>query len=588
MAYAHTKLFFGWVVLAGLGALFLIKLGCRRLDYAISEKDIVKSEFSWANVVPSDTLGWTECYSAHQCARLNVPLNYSEPDGEKAIIAITRYPAAIPAESPLYRGPVLINPGGPGGSGVDFIAIGGSKLAQIVGPEFDIVGFDPRGKPVLHPLSSVIPILRKVWLTRDHARHSLKRISSVACGGDPSLTDLNASSDSLGRFWARAQVYNRLAGEQGSLQHINTDNTARDMLQIVRAHGEEKIQYWGFSYGSVLGAVFAAMFPEKVERIVIDGVVDAENYFDTLWSNNLLDADKALQTFFDGCAAAGSAGCGFHASTPEAISENLTALYEHVRTRPVPVRTPLCYGLVDFDCLRQTVFDALYGPQLTFSPLADALSALASGDGSLIFGLLESSPPYECSCDPTEHQFDNILDSQMAILCNDGRAVPSGFDEAEKHYQKMVKTSSWGSLIASIRIMCTGWPDIPKRHFQGPVTGNTSFPILVIGNTADPITPLANAKKTSEAFPDSVLLTQDCPGHTSLAAPSPCTQGYIREYFFNGTLPEEDTVCPVLGSPFPDGRFQKQDESEQTVFSAAQRDLFKAFKAAQPRRLVMN
>ncbi|KAF7360125.1 hypothetical protein MVEN_00740900 [Mycena venus] len=569
MTSAYRKLFI-WVVLAGLGLVFLIKPDFHRLalvDYGISEDVVTKVEFSWADVVPSDKLEWTDCYSAHQCARLNVPLNYSEPKGEKAIIAITRYPAAVPVDSPLYRGPILFNPGGPGGSGVDLIAIAGSTFARILGPEFDIIGFDPRGVARSSP--------RVSFFETDMER---------AMWGNPSLKELNASSDALGRFWARAQVINRLVNERGSFQHINTDNTARDMLQIVRAHGRERLQYWGFSYGSVLGAVFAAMFPDKVERIVIDGVVDAENYFDALWSNNLLDADKALQTFFDGCFAAGPDGCSFWAPGVEAISRNLTALYSHVRKHPIPLRTPLGYGLVDYDFLHTVIFVCLYSPQLTFSGLADALAALARGEESLPVDLFPPSA-VECSCDPTEHQFDSVADSQVAIICNDGRAVPSGFDEAEKHYQMMAPTSSWGSLLASVRIMCSGWPDISKEHFQGPVTGNTSNPILVIGNTAGKRVPLV-AKKMSTAFPESVVLTQDCPGHTSLAAPSLCTWGYIRQYFLNGTLPDEGTVCPVLGSLFPDGKLQKQD-SEQTVFFSAHREVLKAFRTVHSRSLVM-
>ncbi|KAJ6558054.1 TAP-like protein-domain-containing protein [Mycena capillaripes] len=567
MASPYRKLFIAWIALAGLAGLILIRPGLRPalIDYEISGDRV--SQFSWADVIPSDELEWSDCYSGHQCARLNVPLNHSEPDGDKAAIAITRYPAAVPAGSPLYRGPILFNPGGPGGSGVDFIANAGSALAQIIGPAFDIVGFDPRGIAHSTPRVSFFEtdVERYLW-------------------GNPGLTDVNASSDALGRFWARAQIYNSVAAKQASfLQHINTDNTARDMLRIVRAHGMEKLQYWGFPYGSVLGAVFAAIFPDKVERIIIDGVVDAENYFDALWSNNLLDADKALQTFFDGCAAAGPEGCAFYAPTPEAISQNLTALFESVLTRPIPLPTPATpsgYLLVDLNLLRLIGFITIYFPQLLFAPVAESLAALAAiarGEASQFDASALVSALEPCPCDPSEPQFNVIPDAQVAIICNDGRAVPPGFAEAEEHYQSMVKTSSWGSLLASIRIMCSGWPDVPKKHFQGPVTGNTSVPMLIIGNTADPVTSLWAAKKTSKAFPGSVVLTQDCTGHTSLAAPSPCTWGHIREYFYNGTLPDKDTVCPVLGSPFPDRRLQEQDET----LSTAQR-VFSAFKAVQP------
>ncbi|KAJ6470612.1 hypothetical protein C8R47DRAFT_988710, partial [Mycena vitilis] len=150
-------------------------------------------------IVPSDNLEWSDCYSGHQCTRPNVPLNHSERDGGKAAIALTRYAAAMPADSPLYRGPILFNPGGPGGSGVDFIALTGSEVAQMVGPEFDIVGFDPRG--VARSTARVsffeTDVERQLW-------------------GHPAVTELNASSHALGRFWARAPTVWQPSGQISS------------------------------------------------------------------------------------------------------------------------------------------------------------------------------------------------------------------------------------------------------------------------------------------------------------------------------------------------------------------------------------
>ncbi|KAJ6531975.1 TAP-like protein-domain-containing protein [Mycena capillaripes] len=561
----RLSVFAGWVALAALVGFVLFAQSNPRdtTDWA-NELEAFDAKFSWANVVASEELTWVDCYTAHQCARLNVPLNYSEPDGAKAAIAITRYPAAVAADSPLYRGPVLFNPGGPGGSGVSLIAAAGSLFSTIIGPEYDIIGFDPRG-----------------------VAYSTPRVSRFATDAEEALWaatevgDLDASADAVARMWARSQVGGRLAAERAGdlLPHINTDNTARDMLRIVEAHGQEKLQFWGMSYGSVLGSVFAAMFPDKVERIIIDGVVDTEDYFQTLWANNLVDADNVLQSFFDGCADAGPEGCAFYAPTPEAIAQNLTTLYESIRARPISVRTSSGYGLADFNMLRGYILLAMYTPQVMFVPLANVLADLARGDGSLLLeNLLAVMSPFECSCGDGESQAPYIdMEALLAIRCNDGRAVPSGFEEAEQHYKNMTKSSSFGGLWAHLRNMCSGWPDIPKQHFQGPVTGNTSVPLLIIGNTGDPVTSLWAAKKMSKAFPGSVVLTQDCGGHASLAAPSPCTWAHVREYFRSGTLPDPDTVCPVLGSPFPEG-LQKR---EQVVFSVEEHNMLETFKTVQ-------
>lgn len=235
-----------------------------------------------------------------------------------------------------------------------------------------------------------------------------------------------------------------------------------------------------------------------------------------LWSNNLLDTDKALQTFFDGCVAAGPEGCAFYAPTPEAISRNLTALYESLRTRPIPFRTPSSYGLIDLNLVRLSVFVSLYQPQPLFSLLAEALAALARGEvpGSQLLHLFPKPAAFECSCDPTYHQFEAVLDSQVAIICNDGRAIPSGFDEAEKHYQNMVKKSGWGSLLASLRIMCSC--DCPR------VLSTKNTDILAVAGQTSP----RSTSKVPRFILPIIGLMLDRPGYWKYQLPN----AYHRQY----------------------------------------------------------
>ncbi|KAJ7770360.1 hypothetical protein B0H14DRAFT_2402404 [Mycena olivaceomarginata] len=172
-------------------------------------------------------------------------------------------------------------------------------------------------------------------------------------------TSMNSSAYALPHAYARGLVEGQLAGERddGSLRFINTDHTARDMLRIVQAHGLEKIQYWRFfTYGSVLGATFASMFPDNVGRLVIDGVVDSENYFaSSEWSNNLIHTDKVWMAFVNGCVAAGPNGCAFFASAAAEILASLDKLYASLRARPIPVRTNTSFGIVDYSTLRFTI-----------------------------------------------------------------------------------------------------------------------------------------------------------------------------------------------------------------------------------------
>lgn len=161
-----------------------------------------------------------------------------------------------------------------------------------------------------------------------------------------------------------------------------------------------------------------------------------------------------MQSFFDGCHAAGPGGCAFYADTPENISQNLTALYEAVRARPIPVKTATSYGIVDYDRLRATVFVTLYAPFALFVRLADALADLAAGDGTAIYKILETEP-FQCACDPSAHRFDRVNDALSAILCNDGEQIPSSLEDAQKYFDSLYAESTWAEIWAGIRIGCS-------------------------------------------------------------------------------------------------------------------------------------
>ncbi|KAF7433707.1 hypothetical protein PC9H_005670 [Pleurotus ostreatus] len=480
------------------------------------------------NLETSTELKWTDCYAQLQCARLQVPLNYSDPEGDAASIAVTRLPSPL-AGTDGYKGPILIIPGGPGGSGVELVLENGVLLSQVLGPNFDFVSFDPRG------------------VGRSTPRASFFDTEAQRRFFDTSFGVINATSDGLARIWARAQITGALATQHNQnniFEHFNTESTARDMLRIVEAHGRRNIQAWGFSYGTVLGATFASLFPDRIDRLVLDGVLDAESYFATRWSTSLLDTDKTLQAFFDSCFEGGPDLCPFYESSPEAISRKLDDLTRTIFLRPVPVQTSISYGLVDYERLRITIFQSLYTPYATFPVLAQGLADLINGNGTVLYQILEQ-PVFDCACG-SPAPLTSISDGGTAIMCTDGAEVRDTVDELEPFVQGLLRDSQWGEVWARIRIGCSAWPKQEKKHFKGPFLGNTSHPILWIGNTADPVTPIAGARKMAKGFPGSVVLTQDSPGHCSIAAPSVCTIGFVSAYFMNGTLPDEGVVCPVV------------------------------------------
>ncbi|KAF8896781.1 hypothetical protein CPB84DRAFT_1848139 [Gymnopilus junonius] len=334
---------------------------------------LAQANFNWTSISGSSNLSWVDCYSPPiQCTRLNVPFNYSDPSAEEATLALIRIPSTLNGTAD-YRGPVLFNPGGPGSSGVDFIVQTGTLVAAAIGQEFDLVS-----------ISNSVPLISFFETDAERAAFDL---SSEA-------TDSTAAPGILPSQWAHFQIFGHLAQDRdtaGFLPHVTTDNVARDMLTIVEAHGETMLKYWGISYGTVLGATFASMFPDKVERLIIDGVLDMEGYFATDWSTQLLDTDKLLQEFIN------------------AISKNIDALYQQVLAQPAVAYSPSepQYGTVDHTTLKNAIFSSFYTPFSSFAPLAQGLADLKSGNGSVLFQL----------------SFPHVSEVVAAVACGDGQAV---------------------------------------------------------------------------------------------------------------------------------------------------------------------
>ncbi|KAK0202249.1 Alpha/Beta hydrolase protein [Desarmillaria ectypa] len=492
-------------------------------------KVLAQSQFDWSTIEPSTNLSWVDCYSNYKCARFQVPIDYSNEDGDKAALAVIKLPAQSQTD---YKGAVLMNPGGPGGSGVAAIASAGPLFASRIGNQYDIISFDPRGVGNSTPRAEFFLSKeeRSLWLADPNHWTAVP----------------NTTSDQIPHLWASSHVIAEVAKERdnGILNYIGTDNVARDMLRIIEAAGQEKLQYWGFSYGTILGTTFATMFPDKVGRMVLDGVVDVEGYYNGDWRNNFVDTDKVMQSIFDACVAAGPDACVFYAPTAQEISNNLDTLYDSLRTQPVQVVTPSFYGVVDYAVLRTTVKYTMYQPYTLSSLLAKGLASLAVGDGSIIYAMQAPS-------DDLSSVYNNGLETEIAISCSDSVNNIDSLADLYAYWDSIKGLSAFADLFFAQTIGCIGWKFHREGKFTGPVGANTSYPILFIGNTADPVTALSGAKKASGVFPGSVVLTQNSSGHASLAASSACTRAYVQAYFQNGTLPGDGTVCEVESQMFP-------------------------------------
>ncbi|KAJ5912957.1 Peptidase S33 tripeptidyl aminopeptidase-like C-terminal [Penicillium tannophilum] len=594
--------------------------------------------FRWEEVQPSETLYYYDCGNGFQCARLEVPMDYEcmESQARKFVLAIVKIPAKVPVGDPRYGGAVLINPGGPGGSGALQALLSGRHLQTIVdaenepssglgGPDdkyFDIIGFDPRGVGQTTPAVTCFP---------DSTSQRNWELAVEAEGL------IGSSEDALRKSWQRTQALNLgcSAHEMNDIQqnasmlaYVNTPLVARDMLTIVERHGEwreregleaqeahdschgydttrsiakrtewhrgqEPLLYWGRSYGTLLGATFAALFPDRISRAVLDGVVNMDKYYEDRGPSVIIDADAIFDRFGLYCDAVGPDECPFFVvGGSSAIQDAYWTLENQILNSSIPVMASATRGpeVITWTDVKAILRIAVYQPLLAFPVLAEKIGALANGNPVPMADFkrgrhFSTCPSNECSMmgpwspQCTQGQ-DNSLYAMSAILCTDADFLVDKTLESFAQMWMDLKADSQtlGDYWAQMLLSCAGWKTKAKYKFTGPWDGIvTSHPMLFVSNTLDPVTPLYNAQHMSDKFPGSALLQQESEGHTTLAAPSMCIAKLIRTYFQTGDLPDVGTLCQADLKPMV-GHVDQMPITTQSM-TAADRKLFEALIA---------
>lgn len=297
------------------------------------------------------------------------------------------------------------------------------------------------------------------------------------------------------------------------------------------------------------------MFPDRVNRLIVDGVVDAYDYRKTLWLDNLIDTEKDLDLLYYHCARVGYPKCALANSTGSTTSSGVETRVHNILMslyhNPIPIISRDYPNIITYSDIKGLLFGALYSPIQTFPLVAEILVQLENGT----FGSSSSSNTSNTSISPNQNAHMAAAlgaGATVAIACSDGESLNGVTkEEFRQHLKNLEKLSpNLGEIWASLRLSCIHYSVRSHYRFTADWVGNTSHPIMEIGNTADPVTPGRYAKKMAKGFEGAVALIQDSPGHCSLAAPSRCTTAYVRQYFQTGALPEEGTVCPVDDIPF--------------------------------------
>lgn len=359
----------------------------------------------WSSIVPSTQLKYYPCYEGFECARLMVPLDWSAPedhlDDKIATIAVIKLPAVVAPNHAHYGGTIITNPGGPGSSGVvDFKRWGRLVRREFDSADkhFDLVSFDPRG--VLFTIPNALcfedPMARSSW---DIQATSIGNLDS----GEQARTMLWARSKALGSLCESA---NNRSGKD-VFKHMTTVVVARDMLALVEeiehhrklstqggllSQSEKQallhagadanttspnLMFRGFPGGTIIGATFASMFPHRVGRMVLDGVVNADDYISNSWTTTFEDTEAVMQSFYQTCFDAG-AGCAlFHPYGPQAIEKEVKTILEQVENQSVPAfrhTTSLTPEIVTYSDVKRFIFWSLFSPLHTFPSLAQGLA----------------------------------------------------------------------------------------------------------------------------------------------------------------------------------------------------------------------
>jgi pimeloyl-ACP methyl ester carboxylesterase len=472
-------------------------------------------------------ISWHRCAQAaqrgFQCARIQVPLDHDRPRAGKIELALIRHRATDPQRR---IGTLFYEPGGPGVPGTEFLpAFAYAGFPATVRAGFDIVSWDPRG---VGESTAVKCFANQAAEDRFFAGSLTRNVDGFPVGPGQMSTWI----DGYRRFGQRCE---RRDGRL--LRHVSTLDTVRDLDLIRKRSGERMLNYLGTSYGTIVGAVYANVFPGRVRAMALDGVVDP-----VAWSRPQIpendgrflpgglrfksdvETKATLDAFLDLCGSVDTTRCAFSAGSPQATRQKFTDLLARLPVAPTAGQTTYAQAL-------SGTIRALY-VTTNWAPEASVLQQLwEQGPGAV-------PPPA-----------GRIEEQELAIACGE---VPSPAASAFPAIDAFAQQRSGivGPFWAWDYEPCATWPVRSAHRYTGRWDHRTAHPVLVIGNTFDPATPLRGAVAMSRALARARLLTLDGYGHTALLNRSVCVNRRVARYFVTGALPSRGARCAQDEKPF--------------------------------------
>jgi pimeloyl-ACP methyl ester carboxylesterase len=447
-------------------------------------------------------LDWSGCGVGFQCAKLLVPLDYAHPSGKTMDIAVIRKRA-----TGTSHGSLIVNPGGPGASGVDFVRSSASIFSGVT-TEFDLVSFDPRGVGASHPVRCESSAQLDAFVHVDPTPDDASEHAAV----------VRSSREFADACFQRNGNY---------LEHVGTIDAARDMDVLRAAVGDRKLTYYGGSYGTYLGAKYAQLFPRRIRAMVLDGALDPRQPTAAENKVQAIGFETDLRDFLAACPRASD--CPFPSSDPERGLDELAA---SIDAHPVADGTRSLGPGEFFEGLALGLYSTSY-----WDTLRHALGDAGRGDARLMLALSDALTERHA-----DGSYSNLIESNLAINCID-RPSPrtvSAYDSAARDFAKVAP--HFGEPIAYGSLPCAFWhvPPVEQAH---PVHAVGAPPIVVIGTTRDPATPYVWAKALAHQLSSGVLVTYDSDGHTAYDHGNSCIIAAVNGYLVHRVVPHDGLRC---------------------------------------------
>jgi len=454
---------------------------------------------------------WSDCGAGAECATVMAPLDWDNPGvGEDVSLAVSRHSATGQALGSLF-----VNPGGPGASGYEFVLDSVDfAVSEVLRESFDVIGWDPRGVNFSSPVSCAAT----------DAELDYFFFGELEAQPDTPEWDAELLAESI-RFGQECQAN---TGEL--LEFVDTLSTVRDLDLLRHLVGDEQLNYLGYSYGTLIGALYIDTFPEKVGRMVLDGPVDpGASQFD-LVVNQHRGFEEALEAYLVECDLTNS--CPFAGSLEQRL-RGVSDLYDELEQNPLRHADG---RLIDDGMLRTAMVTTLYA-QSSWPFLTQMFEELQEGVTDTAIFLVDFYYDREGGV----YQ-NNSMEAFIAINCldypveSDPAVLEAQADQLREAAPYTARPSGDGDLV------CMNWPYPPKLN-KGPVRGEEANPVVILGTTGDPATPYNWSVSLNEQLENSVLLTLVGEGHLAYDERVTCINDPVDTYFVTGDLPEDGITC---------------------------------------------